>query len=448
MPGHVVAEHGDFEPPGGYRAWIIWFLGATFYLYEFLLRNMSSVMESLLQTEFHTDATTLGAAIGAYDYVYAPMQIVVGLLLDRFGAKRLLTIACAMCAAGTFFFAYASNLEMIAIGRVLMGFGSSFAFVGSLYQATVWFPARQIALLAGCTTALGMVGEMFESPLSKAVNTYGWRDSSIFLAWTGVVLCAIIWFGIPKNPPWIEQIIGNQTTTEGNALKKLWQRLVCVIGNPQVWLIAFVGMTLYVPLSAFGVMWGTSYVEALTGASTAYATFLVGLIFIGWGAFGPVCGWISDHWASRKMPQVLGSLLLLICSVIFLSLSSAPTWVAFILLLGMGLGSSPQVAGFAAAIEVSPKFARGTAAALVNFVTMAFEGFYQPLIGGMLDWAHEGQTAAGEAAVYTVQDFRFAFSWMPVLLILGFIATLFMRESHAARRKKPVEAKEPEVAKA
>lgn len=445
MPGHVIAEGDEhaFDPPGGFRAWFIWFVAALFYLYEFNLRNMASIMEHALQQAFSADAAHIGSAIGAYDIAYAPMQIVVGLLMDRFGAKKLLTIACAVCAGGTFVFANADGLTMIAVGRFMMGVGSSFAFVGALYLATVWFPARQIALLAGFTTALGMVGAILNQPLSYVVKEYDWRVASTGLAWAGAGLTLIIFFLIPKPPEWIENTLKEQKEKSGSGLL-FWARLRSVLSNPQVWLISLVAMTLYIPLSAFGELWGDEYIMSLCNTDMETAASIMSMVFIGWGIGGPIAGWVSDYTASRRVPLIIGSLLLFIIITVFISLPSAPVWLGMLLLILMGICASPQVICFAAAIEVSPRFSRGTAAAIVNMVVMIFESIFQPLVGKLLDMrAPDRPLEAGPAAVdasvvsqhFQTADFQFAFAWVPIVLFIGLILSLFVRESHASRRK-------------
>ena len=94
-------------------AWLICGLGALYYAYEYLLRISPSVMEPSLRSHFNLSATGFGLLSALYYYAYVPMQLPVGVLMDRFGPRRLLTVACLICVIGTFMFS-GTNIFVIA----------------------------------------------------------------------------------------------------------------------------------------------------------------------------------------------------------------------------------------------------------------------------------------------------------------------------------------------
>src|SRR5579884_3613957 len=75
-------------------AWLVCCLGALFYCYEYFLRISPSVMTQDLMRVYHLDAAMLGNLAAFYYYAYTPMQLPVGVLMDRFGPRRLLVFAC------------------------------------------------------------------------------------------------------------------------------------------------------------------------------------------------------------------------------------------------------------------------------------------------------------------------------------------------------------------
>ncbi len=120
-------------------------VGALFYCYEFLLRILPGTLQSELSIAFgHISATTFGQLAALYYFAYSPMQLPVGMLIDRFGPRRLLSFACLCCMLGSYLFMTFSSLWIAGIGRLLVGFGSSFAFVGSLTLMMHWLPRRYI----------------------------------------------------------------------------------------------------------------------------------------------------------------------------------------------------------------------------------------------------------------------------------------------------------------
>src|SRR3990167_10224294 len=119
---------------------LICIVGAVFYSYEYFLRISPSVMEDALRYHFALRATSFGILSAFYYYAYVPMQLPVGIMLDRYGPRLLLTIACGACVLGTFLFTLTTNFYTAATGRLFIGFGSAFAYVGVLKLATIWLP--------------------------------------------------------------------------------------------------------------------------------------------------------------------------------------------------------------------------------------------------------------------------------------------------------------------
>src|SRR3990172_4747000 len=119
--------------------WIIWSLAAVFYFYEFVLRVSPSVMVFELMKSFSITASAVGVLSAFYLYAYAPLQLPVGMLLDRFGLKKVLSIASIGCGIGALFFSIALNVSLAAFGRFLIGAGSSFAFIAMVYVSTHFF---------------------------------------------------------------------------------------------------------------------------------------------------------------------------------------------------------------------------------------------------------------------------------------------------------------------
>src|SRR5262245_45732739 len=107
------------------------FIAAMFYCYEFVLRIVPGALQTELSTALgHISATTFGQISALYYFAYSPMQIPVGMLMDRFGPRKLLTLACICCTLGSWMFTLTTSITLVGVGRFLVGFGSSFAFVG------------------------------------------------------------------------------------------------------------------------------------------------------------------------------------------------------------------------------------------------------------------------------------------------------------------------------
>ena len=148
-------------------------LGFLFFGYGFLLRVSPSVMVEELMREFSVGAAVLGNLSAIYLYVYAGIQIPVGVLLDRFGPRRLMSAAALVAGAGAWLFASAGDLGTAYAGRFLIGLGCAFSWPGMLAIIYQWYPQR-FALLAGLGQSVGMLGAVFgQAPLAAAVASQG-----------------------------------------------------------------------------------------------------------------------------------------------------------------------------------------------------------------------------------------------------------------------------------
>ena len=121
-----------------------WLTAALFFVYAWVLRVAPSVMVEELMRDFAVGAAVLGNLSAAYFYGYAGMQIPVGVLLDRFGPRRLITVSTLLCAGGCVLFATGDTLATVTAGRFLIGASAAFSLVGAMAVAGQWFSARPL----------------------------------------------------------------------------------------------------------------------------------------------------------------------------------------------------------------------------------------------------------------------------------------------------------------
>ncbi len=128
----------DIHPPLA-RSWTVWGLGATLYLMGFYQRVAPAVMTSELMESFAIGAAGLGNLSGFYFYSYVAMQVPTGILADRWGPRRLLSLGALVAGAGSLIFAMAPSFAWAGVGRLLIGGSVAVAFVGMLKLAAHWF---------------------------------------------------------------------------------------------------------------------------------------------------------------------------------------------------------------------------------------------------------------------------------------------------------------------
>lgn len=410
----------------GITGWVICALGAVYYCYEYLLRISPSVMTQELMRMYDLTATQVGVFSAYYYHAYMPMQIVVGLLMDRYGPRRLLTMACLFCAFGTILFASGYSLTIAAIGRFLVGFGSAFAFVGALKLATIWLPPNRFAFISGVIMFLGMVGAMIgDIFLRTLIDQFGWQLTIYASAALGVILTGILW-AIVRDARSVDMQFHVHSLNFKDLFSGLWKALK----NPQIWLNGLVGLLLYLSLSAFAELWGIQYLEQAHGFSKNEAANTNALIFLGWAVGGLFFGWLSDFIKLRLLPIFLSSIVSVIVICIILYWPGLSMLQLSALLFAFGVLSSVQILVFAVARETASIALAGTVIALTNAFVMVGGNVFQPVIGKLLDMQWSGTLVDG-VRVYSPSTYQFALSVLPMGIALAVFILLFIRETHA-----------------
>ncbi len=406
--------------------WLICGLGAMFYTYEYFLRIAPNVMTTQLMTWFKISAGSFGNLVAFYYYAYAPAQLLVGVLMDHYGPRRLLSIACLICAVGSYLFASSHNLIIVGFGRFLMGFGSAFAFVGVLKLATIWLPPERFAMVSGLTSALGTVGAMFgEIGLTVLVEDIGWEKTMVLAAALGVILAIILLLFIRDGSREAEELDERDALDFKSILLSLWK----ILTNPQIWINGGIGCLLYLPTTAFAELWGNPFFQSVYGFRAEDSALAISAMFLGFTIGAPINGYISDKIRRRCLPMMFGGAAATVLFLVIIYVPGLPRSLVCTLLFFASASYSAQVIVFAVGRESSPINAAGTAIAVTNGMVMLGGVFFQPIIGYMLDYRWNGVMVNG-VPHYSASDYRYAMLVIPIALILSVVLAALLKETH------------------
>lgn len=408
--------------------WLVCGLGALFYSYEYLLRMSPSVMQENLMQFYHLTGTQFGYLSGSFYYfMYVLMQILVGLLMDRYGPRRLLTMACFLCAAGAFLFACSEHLAFAMAGRFLIGFGSAFAFVGAAKLTTIWLPPQRFALVSGIIFCLGMLGAVSgDTILRMLVDTAGWRIAIFAAAALGVGISLLIWKFVRDVNPYHE----NHHSQQLPDLRSVFSGLFQVLKNSQIWLAGIVGCLLYFFLYCFAEYCAPAWLEQAHALTRTDATNATSMVFLGCAVGAPLWGWFSDFLGRRRPPIIMAASGAFLTISVLLYAHHLSLQTIYILLFLYGFLSSGQILVFSIAREVTPIKISGTAIGLLNMLIMIGGIFFPPIIGKLLDINWTGAMVNG-APSYSTNAYTIALSMLPAALLLGILLmVLCVRETY------------------
>lgn len=399
---------------------IICTVGALFYCYEFVLRIVPGILQSEISNAFgNLSATTFGQLSALYYFAYSPMQLPVGILMDRFGARLLLTLACLSCTLGSLMFSYSTSLFVAGSGRFLVGFGSSFAFVGVLSCAISWLPYKYFSLVAGLMTTIGMLGLVFgEIQLTELSNHASLNSIFLMLVVIGLVMTVTIFLVVRNN--------NERKDSVKIPFRDFLKDVIQVLKTPQIWMIGAIAAFLYTSLSVFGELWGKSYLENAHHLSKSQAANTISWMFIGWAIGAPLGGYLSDKYQNRIIPLLVGAIFSLIFISIILYVPNLSYSTLNMLILLYGIFSGTEIVAFIMANEFIKKAMPGTVFAIINLIVTIGGAIFQPLVGKLLDFFSNGRII-DEVHIYEVADYKLSMSIIPACLLITIFLLIYMQ---------------------
>lgn len=414
--------------PSARLAWGVWGLAAAFYLIAYYHRVAPAVLTAELTADFGLSTTALGNLSAFYFFSYVAMQVPTGIIVDRWGPRRLLTAGALVAAAGTLAFALAPNLAAASAGRLLLGGSVAVAFVGVLKLAGHWLAPHQFAFSTGLTPVVGFMGTLLAGvPLRLAVDRFGWRAAMAASALATLALAAAIWL-LVRDDPRETGHASHFAGAERGGGRSVIGAMREVLRYRNTWLLAVAPGGLLGTLLAFGGLWGVPYLVAAYGLSTVEAAATTTLLMMSWAAGGPAFGALSDRLGRRKPLYALGLLVVTLGWAVVMFAS--PSYrVALGLLVTVGFCSGCMMPGFAFAKESVPVSLAGTVTGVVNTGVMVGPMILQPAAGWMLGRA----TGAGGAPA--LSGYRDGFALMMAWLVVSLIAILFTRETRCRQQR-------------
>jgi sugar phosphate permease len=407
-----------------YYPWIIWALSASFFFYKYLLQVSPSVMSTELMSAYTLTGAGLGNLAACFFYAYFLMQIPVGIILDKWSPRIVMTIAVFFCALSTLVFSYTHLLFLAQLSRFIMGLTTAFAAVSCFKLAALWFSPKRFALVSGLSMTVAMLGAICgEAPLSFLVTHIGWRQTLKCIAVVGFVLCFLIWIIIKDKPS-----TQSKSLPHADENMSLATKFSIILKSKQTWLLSLYSGLAFAPLSVFGGLWGVSFIETAYRLNALDAAYLVSLSFVGFALGCPLVGWISDYIKQRKRLIVLGTVIALICISLVLYVPMSSFFLAVCLGL-FGMGASCFFLCFSMIKELHPLIFTATVLGFMNTFDSICEAVTEPLIGKLLD-LHWSGAYEGGARAFSVGDYHYGLLTLPIYLVISLFVLCFIRETY------------------
>ncbi len=427
-----------------FSACMMWALAAIFYFYDYLLQVSPSAMKPELMMSLAKHAEDFGSLSAYCLYAYGLMQIPAGILLDKFGPRRIITVASCLCAIGSLVFGASTSLWQAKIGRLLIGAGAGFALLTCLKIACQWFPRNRYAFMTGLTVTVGFLGAAVGlSSVAEIVAALGWRESMYWGGLVGLIISVLLWFVVrdkendtadinydAKTKSTCGSISGLNSKAPFSAqMSNIGQGLFSIMKCKQTWVASLFAGLMFVPTLAFGGLWGIPFLQEAHGFDRATAGKCASLIYIGFMLGGAFWGFISDYLRRRNMPMIIANICLLIVTLILIYAKGLPLLTMQTLLFSLGFFGSAFILAFAVIAEINPAHLAATASGFANALNTLWGALAQPLIGKILDITAKDSIVAGGEHVFSLADYQHAFIALPVCLVISFIFLIFLKET-------------------
>ena len=425
---------------GGRRAWMVWSAAISVYILAVFHRTSLGVAGLIAAERFHISSAQLATFTMVQLFVYAAMQIPVGAILDRIGAKKLLVTGVLLMTGGQFAFAFASTFGAGVAARVFVGMGDAMIFISLMQLVALWFPPARTAMITQLTGVLGQVGAVAATaPLSAALHNLGWTRSFAAAASVGVLL-GIVLVVVVRDSPYTDHHRDElKMRAVGRALKLAWT-------EPGTRLGLWSHFSAQFGATVFALLWGFPFLVSGQGLTPRAASGLLIVMTVTAVVTSPLIGAFVTRWPYSRSTLILwivGSIMT-VWAVVLVWPGRAPLWLLVVLVVVLAVGGPGSMVGFDLARTFNPPTRLGSASGIVNVGGFVASLSTVALIGIVLD-----QVAPGGPSTYTVDSFRVAMSVQYVVWVIGLVQILrFRRKARAAQRRDhpELDAKSPAMA--
>lgn len=403
------------------------------FMVAFFHRMAPAVLADELRVGFQASAVALGTLSAIYYYVYTAMQIPAGILADTMGPRRNVAVMSLVAGVGSIIFALATNLTIAGIGRFLVGFGVSTAFIGLMKHNANWFSERRYAAVSGFVMLLGNIGAVLAAaPLAALLTVASWRMVFVGSGLFSFALAAFIWFMVYDRPedaglPNPRELPDSEPVTQYS--QHWWHSLREVFLNRDLWPAVLFFFGLLGNGLAFAGLWAVPMIEDRFGLEGPQASAYLTVNLICFAGSSYIAGWLSDRIGLRKPILLVAGAACCLSWLAMLLLPWGPGWSGYLLFGVIGFATAAVAPAYASAKELVRPAVSGMAIALVNTALFLGAALMQPAFGWAMDLSWDGTLIDGLRR-YTWADYRNGLWLSFAVSVLGMLGAVMLRETH------------------
>lgn len=366
--------------------WVVWFLASLFYAYQYVLRVMPNIMLEDIMRQFDIGAGLFGQFSGVYYLGYSLVHLPVGIMLDRYGPRKVMAGCILLTVVGMTPLLFAENWAYPIAGRFLMGVGSSAAILGVFKVIRMTFSEKLFPRMLSFSVTIGLLGAIYGGgPVSYMREIFGYQTTVEFLALSGVVLAAITYWVVPEVT----------TTTEGTVISEIGE----VFRNSKVICSCLLAGLMIGPLEGFADVWGSAFLKQVYGFEATVAASFPSMIYIGMCCGAPILSFVADKVGSYLL-AIVGAGVAMAVSFLCMVMWQLPPSLLSSSFFILGVCSAYQVlAIYKTSTYARPEVA-GLTTAVANMIIMIFGYGFHAVMGSVINAM--GGAGSPQALIYGV----------------------------------------------
>ena len=379
-------------------AYFIWIIASIFYAYQYILRVMPSIMFDEIMQQFHIDAAIFGQFSGLYYIGYTLMHLPIGIMLDRWGPRKIMSCCMLLTVIGLLPIIFTENWIYLIAGRILIGIGSSAAILGAFKIIRMTFQEKHFTRMLSFSVTIGLIGAIYGGgPVSSMCSTLGYKSVVQIFAISGLLLAFFTYLIVPEI----------DSTNQASIISNI----KALFSNKKVILLCCFAGFMVGPNEGFVDVWGATFLKQVYGFDASISSYLPSMIYVGMCFGGPALSFIADK-TGRYLGSIItaGIVMLIVFTMLVAKLLTVNgVTIGFLL---VGICCAYQIIAIYKASTYVPENMAGLTTAIANMIIMSFGYGFNALIGIIID-ANKGAEVA--------QQFIYGIGVIPLALVIGII---------------------------
>lgn len=352
-------------------AWSVWIIASVFYAYQYILRVMPNIMLNDIIEQFGISTTTFGQFSGVYYISYSLMHLPIGIMLDRYGPKKIMTSCILLTVIGLTPLLFAEHWIYPIAGRFLIGLGSSAAILGVFKIIRMTFNEERFSRMLSLSVTIGLIGAIYGGgPVNYMREQLGYQAVIQLFAIAGILLAGLTYWIVPDI----------KTETAGTVFSDIKE----VLSNKRViWICLSAGL-LVGPLEGFADVWGTAFLKNVYGFENTLAASMPSMIFVGMCFGAPFLSLIAEKIGNYLWTIIGAGLIMTVCFTTLL-LWSLPLGILTLNFIIVGVCCAYQILAIYKASTYVREGVAGLTTAVANMIIMIFGYAFHSVMSGVIN---------------------------------------------------------------